>query len=64
MQLEDLRPITPDQDALENILRAAEDRVVNVNNNQQQMGRAFKEQESIQEKEFYYEVFLAIYFNI
>lgn len=56
LELDEIRPITPDQEALENILRAADDRVVNVTMNQQNMARAFDEQETIQEKEFYYEV--------
>jgi hypothetical protein len=44
-------------------LRAAEDRVVNVNMNQQNMVKTFDEQETIQEKEFYYEVDKSIELN-
>ena len=56
LKMEGIQPIPPDQEALETILRAAEDRVQTVNMNQQLMAHTFKQQEYIQEKEFYYEV--------
>jgi hypothetical protein len=56
LELDEIKPISPDQEALENVLRAAEDRVINVSLNQQNMAKTFEEQELLQEKEFIYEV--------
>ncbi len=57
LQIEGLEPIPPDQEALDTILRAADDRVLNVNMNQKYLHNTFKQQELMQEKEFYYEVY-------
>lgn len=56
LQIDGIQPIPPDQEALDTILRAADDRVLTVNMNQQLMADNFKQQEFMQEKEFYYEV--------
>lgn len=58
LQLDGIQPIPPDQEALDTILRAADDRVLNVNMNQKLLANTFKQQEFMQEKEFYYEVVL------
>jgi hypothetical protein len=58
LQIEGLEPIPPDQEALDTILRAADDRVVSVNINQTYLNNTFKQQELMQEKEFYYEACL------
>jgi hypothetical protein len=56
LQIDSIQPIPPDQEAIDTILRAADDRVITVNMNQQLMANTFKQQEHMQEKEFYYEV--------
>jgi len=56
LRLDNIQPIAPDQEALDTILRAADDRVLTVNINQQHMVNTYKQQEIMQEKEFYYEV--------
>ena len=56
LQIDNIQPIPPDQEALDTILRAADDRVLTVNINQQHMVKTYKQQEDMQEKEFYYEV--------
>ena len=56
LKLDGVQPIPPDQEALDTILRATDDRVITVNMNQQLMANTFKQQEYMQEKEFYYEI--------
>ncbi len=56
LKIDGIEPIPPDQEALDTILRAADDRVLTVNMNQQLMANTFKQQEYMQEKEFYYQV--------
>lgn len=56
LQVEGIEPIPPDQEALDTILRAAEDRAVHVNMNQKYLHNTFMQQEIMQEKEFYYEI--------
>lgn len=56
LKIDGIEPIPPDQEALETILRATEDRVLTVNMNQQLMANTFKQQEYMQEKEFYYQI--------
>jgi hypothetical protein len=56
LQIDNIQPIPPDKEAIDTILRAADDRVLTVNINQQHMVKTYKQQEDIQEKEFYYEV--------
>lgn len=58
LQIDNIQPIPADQEALDTILRAADDRVLTVNINQQHMANTYKQQEFMQEKEFYYEVSL------
>jgi hypothetical protein len=41
---------------METIMRATEERVISVNMTQKHMIETYKEQEDLQEKEFYYEV--------
>ena len=62
LQLDNIQPIPPDQEALDTILRAADDRVLTVNINQQHMANTYKQQEIMQEKEFYYEVKISSFF--
>ena len=56
LQIDNIQPIPPDKEAIDTILRAADDRVLTVNINQQHMVKTYKQQEYMQEKEFYYEV--------
>lgn len=56
LKIDNIQPIPPDQEALDTILRAADDRVLTVNINQQHMANTYKQQEFMQEKEFYYEI--------
>jgi hypothetical protein len=56
LRMDGIEPIPPDQEALDTILRAADDRVLTVNMNQQLMANTFKQQEYLQEKEFYYQI--------
>lgn len=56
LKLDGVEPIPPDQEALDTILRATDDRVMAVTMNQQLMAKTFKHQEDMQEKEFYYEI--------
>jgi hypothetical protein len=58
LKIDGIEPIPPDQEALDTILRAADDRVLTVNMNQQLMANTFKQQEYMQEKEFYYQVII------
>jgi hypothetical protein len=51
-----VEPIAPDQDALDTILRAADERALTVNITQKKMIETYYEQEDLQEKEFYYEI--------
>ncbi len=60
LRIDGIEPIPPDQEALDTILRAADDRVLTVNMNQQLMANTFKQQEYMQEKEFYYQVNLSL----
>lgn len=56
LALEGVLPIPPDQEALDTILRAADERVISVNMTQKHMTDTYVEQEDMQEKEFYYEI--------
>jgi hypothetical protein len=56
LELDGIKPIGPDKEALDTILKAADERVMTINMNQQYMVNTHKQQEFIQEKEFYYEV--------
>lgn len=58
LEIDQIKPISQDQDAMENILKAAEERVINVSINQQKMVKTFEEQELLEEKEFLYEVII------
>jgi hypothetical protein len=56
LALDGVVPIPPDQEALDTIMRATDERVISVNMTQKHMIDTYKEQEDLQEKEFYYEV--------
>ncbi len=56
LKLDGVEPIPPDQEALDLILRATEDKAIDVNIKQQSLANTFKQQEYLQEKEFYYEI--------
>ncbi|KAI8777748.1 cilia- and flagella-associated protein 69 isoform X1 [Biomphalaria glabrata] len=53
LQLENVRPVTPDQEAMEAISRAIEERAVIVAATQQELIEAQKNQDVIDEQEFY-----------
>lgn len=56
LQLENVRPVTPDQEAMEAISRAIEERAVIVAATQQELIEAQKNQDVIDEQEFYAQV--------
>lgn len=56
LQAENVRPVTPDQEALEAISRAIEERAMIVSTTQQELVEAQKNQDVLEEQEFYAEV--------
>ena len=56
LNFDGIQPIPPDQEVLDNILRSTDEQAVSINITQKRMTNTFKQQEYMQEKEFYYEV--------
>ena len=56
LEIDQILPIPPDQEALDTIIRATDERVISVNLTQKHMIDTYKEQEDMLEKEFYYDV--------
>jgi len=56
LELDNILPIPPDQEALDTIIRATDERVISVNLTQKHMIDTYKEQEDMLEKEFYYDI--------
>ncbi|XP_059159997.1 cilia- and flagella-associated protein 69-like isoform X2 [Physella acuta] len=56
LQAENVRPVTPDQEALEAISRAIEERAMIVSTTQQELVEAQKNQDVLEEQEFYAEI--------